>query len=479
MQVLILGLVILILVHDELPAMQRPPADTLSLLSMTLTAMFALAILYWAACRRTMRRLATESGGRALRRMDRFSSFYRFAIAGIFALSIYAGLLDAVRRAIGNRILLDELAVLAPPLLMFFWAWFCYYPIDRRLREAALIRRFDQNLPVHPVWTRGQFLLSQFRHQVLLVLAPLLLLMAWHESVKAFAPTRLTLAGATIDPRELLTFIGSVAVFILSPIMIRHLWDTEPLSAGELRTRLDGLCKHHRVGVRQLLLWRTFGGMINAAVMGIFAPVRYILLTDALLEMVPAKQVEAVMAHEIAHIRRHHMFWLMAAAMASVLTLEMTWRLALQWLAEQSSTLTGLQPQGDTVETVSAVAAVLCWAWVFGWVSRRYERQADTFAVQHLSRESHEEAGETGTPTVTRDAVMVMSDALSHVADLNHISVHRKSWRHGSIAWRQDYLQSLVGLPVDDLPIDHQVRWVNRVALLLIAAVIVMAVAFP
>ena len=35
---------------------------------------------------------------------------------------------------------------------------------------------------------------------------------------------------------------------------------------------------------------------------------------------------------------------------------------------------------------------------------------------------------------------------------------HRRSWRHGSIAWRQAYLLTLIGRPLDALPIDRLIR---------------------
>lgn len=488
MYVLILGLVLLIIAHDEMPQGVAAPASAAEVLSATVTPMLAMMLLYWYACRRTLRKLDTDRAGRALRRMDRIATFYRFSILGLFALALYMGALELVRdalcaitgviarRQVQRTILIDEVAILLPPLLMFFWAWFCSYPIDRRLREAALIRRFDEGLPVHPVWTRGQFLLSQFRHQMVLVLAPLFALIAWREVVEVYAPPVWTL-GET-DPRPFITFVGAALIFILTPIMIRHLWDTEPLPDGELRNRLLNLCKHHRVGVRQLLLWHTFGGLINAAVMGVFAPVRYILLTDALLEMVPAREVEAVMAHEIAHIKKHHMAWLLASAMTTIVLSETAWTLLFQ-LIEPELALLDYDHTGSLVTAISLTGAIACWALVFGWVSRRFERQADTFAVQHLSSESHSHSGHPGVPLVTAEAVGVMTQALDQVAKLNHMPIRRKSWRHGSIAWRQQYLRSLIGKPVDKLSIDRLVRYINGITLVLFMALLVLAMLFP
>ena len=91
----------------------------------------------------------------------------------------------------------------------------------------------------------------------------------------------------------------------------------------------------------------------------------------------------------------------------------------------------------------------------FGWVSRRFERQADAFAVRHMAEGEHVDA----------DAVGVMTRALERVATLNHVPVARRSWRHGSIAWRQDYLHSLVGTSVDVSPIDRTVTRIKAAAL--------------
>ena len=59
-----------------------------------------------------------------------------------------------------------------------------------------------------------------------------------------------------------------------------------------------------------------------------------------------------------------------------------------------------------------------------------------------------------------------MQGALSSIARLNCVDPQRRSWRHGSIAWRQSYLQSLAGRPVDRLAIDRVVTRIKLAALL-------------
>jgi hypothetical protein len=227
------------------------------------------------------------------------------------------------------------------------------------------------------------------------------------------------------------------------------------------------------VGFRELLVWRTFGGMTNAAVMGVLAPVRYVLLTDALLEQMSDDQVEAVMAHELAHIRKRHLLWLVLVAGVALVAVETAAAVSLQLTGRAlihfgwEGYLPQLLSDRDAVAAASLGFAVVIWLGLFGWVSRRFERQADSFAVAHLARRDHDDdvphpgpEPDAPTATIQANAITTMVAALDRVAELNNITPTRRSWRHGSIRWRQRYLRSLEGLPVTELPIDRVVNWI-------------------
>ena len=116
-------------------------------------------------------------------------------------------------------------------------------------------------------------------------------------------------------------------------------------------------------------------------------------------------------------------------------------------------------PFGDLITTGTTIAAGIGILAVFGWVSRRFERQADTFAVQHFN------GPDQGAPQlITVDAVTVVSETLEMIAQLNAVAARRRSWRHGSIVWRQAYLRSIIGCDRGRLPVDRQVRWIKTVA---------------
>lgn len=479
MQMLVLALLLGIFIHDSEPALLGTAAlGPWTLAAVALLPKLALAALYGTACRITRRRLGSPAGSRALRSLERINAIFRYGAVLLYFLDLWVGLLDASRRMLPRAILANEILIMTPTLLLIAWSWWVYYPIDRRLREASLLSRLDAGQPIHPIWTRGQYLLAQFRHQVLLILAPLLLLLAWRQIVERYAPEGSQWLG--MSQHTILLLSGSGGIFLFAPVMIRHIWDTVPLPEGELRDRLERLCAQHRVGVRHLLLWRTFGGLINAAVMGIIAPVRYILLSDALLDLVPTAQIEAVMAHEVAHIRRRHIFWLMAVAMASGGVMLGVWSVGIEgsahFLARSGST--GLAQFGRQLlhhdillHATSLSGALACWAAIFGWVSRRFERQADTFAVQHIALQRTPPGEPASPPHIDADSVETMTLALQHVADLNHIPAHRRSWRHGSIAWRQDYLRGLIGQRIDRLTIDRHVLWIKLATAALLLAV--------
>jgi Zn-dependent protease with chaperone function len=165
------------------------------------------------------------------------------------------------------------------------------------------------------------------------------------------------------------------------------------------------------------------------------------------------RQIESVMAHELGHVVRRHLPWMVVCAMAVL------WALA----AALDSVTAGLQiagvlPDLNTsqawamgTDATATLILVGLWALAFGYISRRFERQADTFAVQHMARDG----------VITCDAVDAVADALTDVALLNRMTPQQKSWRHGSIAWRIDYLRTLVGRPVDQCEIDRTVGWIR------------------
>jgi Zn-dependent protease with chaperone function len=412
---------------------------------------------------RQRRRLDRSGEYRAVMRADIAAAAARLVATFIHIVAVLGfGWLDAVRSAVGNLILVDEFIAAGPVLLVYIGTWWSMYPIERRLREAVLIRDLDEGRGIPAIPSRAGHVFSALRHQAALVLVPVAGVLAWYETVERYAPR---LAVTRWIPAAAIEIAGMVVVLSLMPAVMRHVWDTVRLQPGPLRDQLREMCRAHGVRVRELLVWRTQGAMINGAVMGFAGPLRYILLTDALLERLPAEQVEAVMAHELGHVRRRHMLWLAVSMLATVLL-----------VMGVGKSIMDMAPRGwgesawvDGLIGATGLAAALV---LFGFVSRRFEWQADAFAAQHLSglRQG------SGSVQVTEGAAAAMSGALDAVARLNHIPRDRFTWRHGSIRSRQERLAALVGQPADRLPVDRQVRVVKVLAAFALAAAILVVV---
>lgn len=471
-----------------LPATAPPWAGMAILLGGLVLVVASAAVLVPLSLRSANRRLA-------LIRASRSAAGARAAVLLLHVVAVLGlGWLDAVRSELGDVILLDEIVAVTPALLAIVATWWIQYPIERRVRDALMLRHLDRGGPLYPLLSRGDYVALHLRCGMLLLLVPILLILGLAETIDAVAGGFVATdadAGAAIGwPLDLAKFASALSVLAISPLLARAVLTVRPIPQGETRSLLSDVCTRHRVKVRDILLWNTGGTMINAAVMGLLRPLRYVLMTDALVESMDREEIQAVMAHEVGHVRRHHMPWLVAALITAVLGLTALTNLAIVGLVRTSVIdVDGtIPPVVDIGLLVIQAAGALA---LFGWISRRFERQADVFAVQHLSGsgvaaatavpDSAEVPDTPGagprTAVVTGEAVGAMQSALGRIAELNTVSPERRSWRHGSIAWRQRYLGTLVGKPLESLAIDRLVRRIKRLTLVSLGAVIALEAA--
>src|SRR5262245_39232072 len=181
-----------------------------------------------------------------------------------------------------------------------------------------------------------------------------------------------------------LFFVGFALLAWIAPIWLAPLfYRLVPLGDAELRDRL--LAVAERAGVPVLGVWvadqSRKSRTANAAVVGL-GRTRRILLFDTLIKEFPAAEVEAVLAHELAHqvhgdVRRgllvQGILTLVMFRAADFLLTAAAPRLALDGPAD----LGGLPLLGLVIFALGVLALPLANAW-----SRRVERQADDFAVR-------------------------------------------------------------------------------------------------
>lgn len=401
-------------------------------------------LLVWIHASVARREIDRTGSLRPLFRVGRTASLAVFVGASSTCIGIAVlGWLDAIRAVVGNVILVDELLAILPFVLVVMGNWWAIEPLERRMREATLLRQLDEGSPVYDVPSRGMSVWMHVRHGLLVVLVPLVLIWGWSESVRDLVMPRLE--GLTELARERwesgLHVAGLAAVIVLAPALIRRLWDTleMPTAPGDVGARLLALSRLCGVKVSRVLLWRTGGTLANGAVLGVVPRWRYVLLTDALLDHLSEAQLDAVMAHELGHVKHKHLPWLIVCLMVSNVVLGAAIQLAILW--------SGLDVDGAAAEWIemgSLAVSLPLAIGVFGWVSRRFEWQADAFAARAMSRVLEAEPA-AATGTITLAGVSAMAGALQQVSRLNGMDPRRFTFRHGSINDRIRRLQLLEG----------------------------------
>lgn len=90
------------------------------------------------------------------------------------------------------------------------------------------------------------------------------------------------------------------------PLLAVRLLPTRPLEEPQ-RSQLDILVERSGVRIRELRVLDTRDQKVaNALVIGPVPRLRYVLVTDYLLETLEQDELEAVVAHELGHARQHH-----------------------------------------------------------------------------------------------------------------------------------------------------------------------------
>lgn len=267
---------------------------------------------------------------------------------------------------------------------------------------------------------------------------------------------------------EILGMAGSAAVVLcLAPLFVRLSFPTHRLPDGPLRDRLERLSR--RLGFRctQILVWETGGGVVNAGVTGLLPWFRYVLLSDALIEELEPREVEAVFGHEVGHVAHHHFRDYGLFLVGSLGVLSLADRLADTAL-----------PPGTASWARSA-----CWLaatggyflGVFGILSRRFERQADVYGCRAVScgrddcPPTHADVNASNTVAgltpLCPAGIRIFAGALARVAVLNGMDegplAPLLAWRHGRISRRVAFLLRLEGRPEAEPRFQRGVVWLR------------------
>lgn len=159
--------------------------------------------------------------------------------------------------------------------------------------------------------------------------------------------------------------------FSAAPFLTRLSCPTAPLLDAAIEHIARDLCRAAGVRVGAVRILKLGAAKVaNAQVSGLLPWYRRIDITDRMLETFSAAEVRAILAHEIGHVKKMHLWWYLAFGLLGGLALP---PLA-GWLAKLFGT--------DGSDLLFFGLLMVYWGVVFAFCSRRFERQADRYAVE-------------------------------------------------------------------------------------------------
>ena len=328
-----------------------------------------------------------------LRRVPLFRLGVDAMILGLFLAQVTVfGWSDYISDTLGVPLYLDVLPNLLPYFLMLGASWVGQYRIERHIRGGG--------------WRPLRFLMFQSRANLMTIL-PIVLIYTAYWALINYVPHAddLRRSFEFLEIGAQLALVVFISLFV--PLAIRLILPGGPMPDGRLRRRLETFARDRGLKVNQILVWRTGSRFFATAfVIGLVSPFRYVFFTDTLLKSMSEDEILAVFAHEMGHVHHRHLWWLLA--------------FILSFTVVMLGLVVGLEmlplPAGEW--DLVAMGALIAYAYfAFGFVSRRFERQADAFAAKHTSPE-------------------LMSSVLLRLGMENPTAMKRHGWRHFSLQRR-------------------------------------------
>lgn len=230
-----------------------------------------------------------------------------------------------------------------------------------------------------------------------------------------------------------LYFLGiTVLLGALMPVLLSHTWDTCALPQGPARKLFEDVAAQANFKARKVMLWKTDNMVANAAIVGMSNRSRVVLLSDSLLSMLGERELACVFGHEIGHAKRMHVPIFLGWAVFFLLGGDL-----LVWSTMSPDGFAGMAAFGLIMGV---------WYVCFGWLSRRFELEADLFSMN-----------------LTGDAEALIQ-ALERVGGGNR---DRGGWRHFSTARRVSFLHRAAFDEVFKMRFLRRIRLLGRAGLAL------------
>jgi Zn-dependent protease with chaperone function len=397
---------------------QSPPLPSVQAVALA----FALALLFAGYTHNRFQRLRSKVGQDSQAQLDQrfgvLSTRHAILALTVFAINIWGLHLPAYLQSIrllGYLPTLRALCLLSLFVGYLLLIWIFSYDAYRVIYRTNISRgtyvysNFAFSIPVIIPWT------------LLFVISDIIDLLPF-----AFPKQILNTAAGQIG--YFLIFLLVAAVF--APLLIQRFWRCRPLESGDHRQRIERLCRRADIRYADIVYWPIFGGrMITAGVMGLIPRFRYIMVTDALLQLLSPDEIDQVIAHEIGHVRYKHLilyllffigFMLISYSVFPASSYLLFTKPLLYLIFYYSLDIERLYTISSSVLLV--ICAIIYFRYLFGYFMRNFERQADIHVFELFP---------SAQPLVKTFTKIIAASGQS--AD-------KPNWHHFSIQQRIDFL---------------------------------------
>lgn len=175
------------------------------------------------------------------------------------------------------------------------------------------------------------------------------------------------------DPVHWVPLLGSFILLVqsLSPWLVQLAQPTAPLPDNHPVVQMAReLARAAGVRISAVRVIKAGEARVaNALVSGLWPWLRHIYVTDHMIDTFSVDEIRAVLAHEVGHIRHRHLWWYLAIALGGGFL-----------IPHMTAALSMLAFMGDSIWSFM-ISFGIYWGVMFKAFSRRFERQADRFAV--------------------------------------------------------------------------------------------------
>jgi Zn-dependent protease with chaperone function len=223
-----------------------------------------------------------------------------------------------------------------------------------------------------------------------------------------------------------------IIIAVIGPAIIQKFWGCTPLEEGIVRQHIESVCKNARLNYKNILNWPLFGGrMMTAGVMGLVGKFRYILVTKALLHALSFDELDAVIAHEIGHVKKKHLLFYLVFFAGYIILTYATFDLLLYLVVYSKPIYKFISSTGYQHASVASflftimliVFFIIYFRFIFGYFMRNFERQADAYAF-----------------SFSNSAIPLIS-TFKKIAFASGQPADKPNWHHFSILERIQFLE--------------------------------------